>query len=147
MDSKIRAVQYKQRWCVYVHRTRAVQKGATQEVLGCTPPVRISSTSAFFQQQSSNTEQQEKQQHQHQQQEHFIYICKLPLRRGVILIHNKNLEKGFQRVYLIPYFRLFQTSIMQTQKQVNVSLSYFEQKGATQAKTKPARQESLLQIV
>ena len=47
MESKIRPVQYNQLWCVYVHRKRAYQKGATQE-LGFAPPVRSSSTSVFF---------------------------------------------------------------------------------------------------
>ena len=33
------AVQCNQPWCVYVHRKRAVLKGAMQEILGCAPPV------------------------------------------------------------------------------------------------------------
>ena len=41
-------VQRNQPWCVYVHRKRAVLKGATQGTLGCAPPVRSRSTSVFF---------------------------------------------------------------------------------------------------
>ena len=37
MESKIRLVQYNEPWCVYVQRKRAVQKGVTQEFLGCAP--------------------------------------------------------------------------------------------------------------
>ena len=48
MEPKIRPIQYNQAWCVYVDRKRAVQKGATQDIFGCTPPVRSSSSSAFF---------------------------------------------------------------------------------------------------